>query len=88
MSTHNMPSSKFFPFRANPFSEVTLSVGMQSKSQKSCPPWKIGKKKQKKKLPGGSCSKLTMLLVNVLLKLRSLNMAYMLIFFAEKIPVN
>ena len=33
---------------------------------------------------GPSCSKLTMSLVNVLLKLWSLNMPYMLIFFAEK----
>ena len=34
--------------------------------------------------PGPSCSKLTMSLVNVLLKLWSSNMAYMLIFFAEE----
>ena len=38
-------------------------------------------------LSGLSCSKLTMLLVNLLLKLWSLNMAYMLIFFAEKMWV-
>ena len=53
--------------------------------------------------PGPSCSKLKMLIVNGLLKLLSLNMAYMLIFllkknvssfcksyslFSAKIPVN
>ena len=33
---------------------------------------------------GPNCSKLTMSLVNVSLKLWSLNMAYTLIFFADK----
>ena len=35
-------------------------------------------------IPGPSCSKLTMSLVNVSLKLLSLNMAYMLIFLLKK----
>ena len=34
--------------------------------------------------PGPSCSKLTMSLVNILLKLRSLNVAYTLIFLLKK----
>ena len=37
--------------------------------------------------PGPSCSKLTMLLFNVSLKLWSLNMAYMLIFLLKKLWV-
>ena len=34
--------------------------------------------------PGASCSKLTLSLVNVSLKVSSLNMAYMLIFLQKK----
>ena len=39
------------------------------------------------KMPGPICSKLTMPLVNISLKLWSLNMEHMLIFFAEKMWV-